>query len=349
MKCKYYLCMMLFSFMVLFHQYSLVKADETESTLTQNYFKLYADMTGKWDEKDGFIYRYSEKDNHAVIVAMNMDKKVITIPEKIDGKTVTEVRLSDVYGRLVEAPADLPEWPIPKVEVLKIPKTVKKVNADGGYLKEGYGSGMQSFLMNLKQFDVASGNKWLKSYKGILYTKNGKKLISVPRKYTAKTVKVKKGTTKIAESAFSFCTNFKKVIEQNAFECCSLNYIRMPRKLKELGSYAFYNSALKKITVYGKVELNQTFSDCKKLKTVVLKKGVKELGEYVFIDCPKLRSVTVPKGIKNLWLYIDSIFYYRGLKCNLSKITIKTPKNSEMYKERKFLKKRYKIKVKVIK
>ena len=57
---------------------------------------------------------------------MNMDKKVITIPEKIDGKTVTEVRLSDVYGRLVEAPADLPEWPIPKVEVLKIPKTVKK-------------------------------------------------------------------------------------------------------------------------------------------------------------------------------------------------------------------------------
>lgn len=70
--------MMLFSFMVLFHQYSLVKADETESTLTQKYFKLYADMTGKWDEKDGFIYRYSEKDNHAVIVTMNMDKKVIT-------------------------------------------------------------------------------------------------------------------------------------------------------------------------------------------------------------------------------------------------------------------------------
>ena len=40
MKCKYYLCMMLFSFMVLFHQYSLVKADETESTLTQKYFKV---------------------------------------------------------------------------------------------------------------------------------------------------------------------------------------------------------------------------------------------------------------------------------------------------------------------
>ena len=228
---------------------------------------------------------------------------------------------------------------------------------EGGWLNEGYCKGMQSFLQNLKKFNVASGNKWYRSYKGVLYTKNGKKLISVPRKYTAKTVKVKKGTTKIADSAFFFCTNIKKVIlpdtvkviEQNAFVCCSLNYIRMPRRLKELGGSAFHESALKKITVYGKVELNGTFKYCKKLKTVVLKKGVKKLGEYVFFECPKLRSVTVPKGIKNLGWYIDSIFYHRGLKCNLSNITIKTPKNSEMYKERKFLKKRYKIKVKVIK
>ena len=84
--------------------------------------------------------------------------------------------------------------------------------------------------------------------------------------------------------------------DRNAFVCCSLNYIRMPRRLKELGGSAFHESALKKITVYGKVELNGTFKYCKKLKTVVLKKGVKKLGEYVFIDCPKLRSVTVPKG-----------------------------------------------------
>ena len=123
----------------------------------------------------------------------------------------------------------------------------------------------------------------------------------------------------------------------------------MPRRLKILEVTAFHSSALKKITVYGKVELDETFKYCKKLKTVVLKEGVKELGEYVFLECPKLRSVTVPKGIKNLEWNIGGIFYYRGLKCNLSNITIKTPKNSEMYKYRKVLKKRYKIKVKVIK
>ena len=293
-----------------------------------------------------------------------MEQKKVAVPGKINGKTVTKIELMDVFSRSSnyyfrdEFYGEHEDNPVPKVEYLSIPKTVKVINIYAGIgLTEGYCGELQSYLVHLKKFNVASANKWYRSYKGMLYTKNGKKLLLVPRKYTAKTVKVKKGTTKIADSAFSFCTNIKKVIlpdtvkviDWYAFNKCSLNYIRMPRKLKELGGSAFQESALKKITIYGKVELDETFSDCKKLKSVVLKKGVKKLGEYVFTSCPKLRSVTVPKGIKNLWMYIDSIFYYRGLKCNLSNITIKTPKNSEMYKYRKVLKKRYKIKVKVIK
>ena len=372
MKWKNYLLLAVFCALVavsssvtVHAQRDYVPVDDRYLTLFQKFFTMKEAECGKWGQKNGFTYLYSEKNNTAKIVGIPMDQKIVNVPEKIDGKTVTKIDLYDVFRASEQQDYryelyDVEEgtWLVPKVEILNIPKTVKLIDAyEGGSLNEGYCKGMQSFLMHLKKFNVASGNRWYRSYKGILYTKNGKKLITVPRKYTAKTVKVKKGTTKIADSAFSFCTNIKKVIlpdtvkviEQNAFVCCSLNYIRMPRRLKELGGSAFHESALKKITVYGKVELNGTFKYCKKLKTVVLKKGVKKLGEYVFIDCPKLRSVTVPKGIKNLWLYIDSIFYYRGLKCNLSNITIKTPKNSEMYKERKFLKKRYKIKVKVIK
>ena len=235
--------------------------------------------------------------------------------------------------------------PVPKVEYLSIPKTVKVINIYAGIgLTEGYCGELQSYLVHLKKFNVASANKWYRSYKGNVVYEKWKETASCTKEVYGKNGQSKKGTTKIADFAFSFCTNIKKVIlpdtvkviGQSAFVRCSLNYIRMPRKLKELGGSAFQESALKKITIYGKVELDETFSDCKKLKSVVLKKGVKKLGEYVFTSCPKLRSVTVPKGIKNLWMYIDSIFYYRGLKCNLSNITIKTPKNSEMYKERKF-------------
>ena len=364
MKIRYCVSLLLLCAATIFSKSTTANADDRYVKLCERYFTEFAEDYGKFGQKDGFTYLYSDKKNTATIVAIPMEQKKVAVPEKINGKTVTKIELMDVFSCSSnyyfrdEFYGEHEDNPVPKVEYLSIPKTVKVINIYAGIgLTEGYCGELQSYLVHLKKFNVASANKWYRSYKGMLYTKNGKKLLLVPRKYMAKTVKVKKGTTKIADFAFSFCTNIKKVIlpdtvkviEQNAFVRCSLNYIRMPRRLKELGSYAFYSSALKKITVYGKVELGETFKYCKKLKTVVLKEGVKELGELVFHQCPKLRSVTVPKSVKSLVCIYDNIFYYRGLKCNLSKLTIKTPKNSEMYRYRKFWKKRYKIKVKVIK
>ena len=364
MKIRYCVSLLLLCAATIFSKSTTVKAEDKYYKFLEKYFTIEEKYKSKWGQQDGFTYLCEKKDNTVTIVGIPMDKKKVVVPAKINGKKVVKISIMPAFDWAAneeyrnEFYGEHEDVPIPKVEYLSIPKTVKVIDCyEGGWLNEGYCKGMQSFLQNLKKFNVASGNKWYRSYKGVLYTKNGKKLITVPRKYTAKTVKVKKGTTKIADSAFSFCTNIKKVIlpdtvkviEQNAFVRCSLNYIRMPRRLKELGGSAFHESALKKITVYGKVELNGTFKYCKKLKTVVLKEGVKELGELVFHQCPKLRSVTVPKSVKSLVCIYDNIFYYRGLKCNLSKLTIKTPKNSEMYRYRKFWKKQYKIKVKVIK
>ena len=65
---------------------------------------------------------------------------------------------------------------------------------------------------------------------------------------------------------------------------------------------------------------NETFTGCKKLKTVVLKEGVKELGEYVFTQLPETEKCDgSQRHKKSLVCTYDSIFYYRGLKCNLSK------------------------------
>ena len=355
MKIRYCVSLLLLCAATIFSKSTTANADDRYVKLCERYFTEFAEDYGKFGQKDGFTYLYSDKKNTATIVAIPMEQKKVAVPGKINGKTVTKIELMDVFSCSSnyyfrdEFYGEHEDNPVPKVEYLSIPKTVKVINIYAGIgLTEGYCGELQSYLVHLKKFNVASANKWYRSYKGMLYTKNGKKLLLVPRKYMAKTVKVKKGTTKIADFAFSFCTNIKKVIlpdtvkviGQSAFVRCSLNYIRMPRKLKELGGSAFHESALKKITVYGKVELDETFQYCKKLKTVVLKEGVKKLGEYVFFECPKLRSVTVPKGIKNLGWYIDSIFYHRGLKCNLSNSTIKTPKTSEMYKERKYFKKR---------
>ena len=222
MKWKNYLLLAVFCALVavsssvtVHAQRDYVPVDDRYLTLFQKFFTMKEAECGKWGQKNGFTYLYSEKNNTAKIVGIPMDQKIVNVPEKIDGKTVTKIDLYDVFRASEQQDYryelyDVEEgtWLVPKVEILNIPKTVKLIDAyEGGSLNEGYCRGMQSFLMHLKKFNVASGNRWYRSYKGILYTKNGKKLITVPRKYTAKTVKVKKGTTKIADSAFSFCTN----------------------------------------------------------------------------------------------------------------------------------------------
>ena len=144
-----------------------------------------------------------KKDNTVTIVGIPMDKKKVVVPAKINGKKVVKISIMPAFDWAAneeyrnEFYGEHEDVPIPKVEYLSIPKTVKVIDCyEGGWLNEGYCKGMQSFLQNLKKFNVASGNKWYRSYKGVLYTKNGKKLITVPRKYTAKTVKSKKGNNK---------------------------------------------------------------------------------------------------------------------------------------------------------
>ena len=232
--------MILLCIVTIFSKSTTANADDRYVKLCERYFTEFAEDYGKFGQKDGFTYLYSDKKNTATIVAIPMEQKKVAVPEKINGKTVTKIELMDVFSCSSnyyfrdEFYGEHEDNPVPKVEYLSIPKTVKVINIYAGIgLTEGYCGELQSYLVHLKKFNVASGNKWYRSYKGVLYTKNGKKLITVPRKYTAKTVKVKKGTTKIADFAFSFCTNIKKVIlpdtvkviEQNAFECCSLNYI----------------------------------------------------------------------------------------------------------------------------
>ena len=251
MKIRYCVSLLLLCAATIFSKSTTANADDRYVKLCERYFTEFAEDYGKFGQKDGFTYLYSDKKNTATIVAIPMEQKKVAVPGKINGKTVTKIELMDVFSCSSnyyfrdEFYGEHEDNPVPKVEYLSIPKTVKVINIYAGIgLTEGYCGELQSYLVHLKKFNVASANKWYRSYKGMLYTKNGKKLITVPRKYTAKTVKVKKGTTKIADSAFSFCTNIKKVIlpdtikviEQNAFVCCSLNYIRMPRRLKELDS-----------------------------------------------------------------------------------------------------------------
>jgi hypothetical protein len=309
-------------------------------------------------QKNGFIYTYKEDNPTEACIVAFPQEKTVTVPKEIDGKTVTKIDLlyPDEYSFMYGYE---PGYQDPIVEVLSIPETVNEININGGWLNEGSCDGMQSQLMYLKKFKVSSKNEKFASYKGILYSKDKKTLISVPRMYETKTVSLPGGVKTIKDSAFSFCTNIATVklpstvtsIEQHAFYRCSLNSINLPQKLTSIGVEAFSYSNIKKITIKGNVKkiANGAFDGCKKLKSVVIKEGVKSIECSAFYNCTALRTISIPKSVTKLDQQCFDLESGKPIKKNLSHITVVTPKNSQAYKYRNYWKKWYQIKVKVSK
>jgi hypothetical protein len=101
-----------------------------------------------------------------------------------------------------------PAYQKPIVEVLSIPKTVKEIEMDSSYVVQYQ---LQWMLPYLKKFKVSSENETYASYKGIMYSKDKKTLMSVPCKYEKETVSVPSGVKTIKEYAFFYCTDIATV------------------------------------------------------------------------------------------------------------------------------------------
>ena len=199
MKIRYCVSLLLLCAATIFSKSTTVKAEDKYYKFLEKYFTIEEKYKSKWGQQDGFTYLCEKKDNTVTIVGIPMDKKKVVVPAKINGKKVVKISIMPAFDWAAneeyrnEFYGEHEDNPVPKVEYLSIPKTVKVINIYAGIgLTEGYCGELQSYLVHLKKFNVASANKWYRSYKGMLYTKNGKKLLLVPRKYIEKTVKLKK-------------------------------------------------------------------------------------------------------------------------------------------------------------
>lgn len=105
----------------------------------------------------------------------------------------------------------------------------------------------------LKRITVDPENPYLKDMDGVLYTKDGKRLIKMPCQKT--------GTYTVPEGV--------EEIELSAFQYSHLDEVILPESLKEISNYSFQYSELKKVTI---------------------PKSLPELEDNVFCDCPKLEE-----------------------------------------------------------
>lgn len=105
-------------------------------------------------------------------------------------------------------------------------------------------------LKKLSNLSVASGNPVYKSIDGIIYTKDGKAIYTVPNNKSS--VTVKNGVATINNYCFYYNPNLTSVtipgsvtsIGEGAFgDCGKLSSVIIPASVKSIGDYAFYNDS----------------------------------------------------------------------------------------------------------
>ena len=166
-------------------------------------------------------------------------------------------------------------------------------------------------LVKVNSFSVSSSNKYLKAEDGVLYTKNGKKLVRCPSERKG-AFTVPETVTSIAHNAFRNCEGITSiqipesvnVIGSGAFfKCSKLKSINIPSQVTTLGENMFYNcSSLESITLpYGlKILGISAFGRCYKLSGITLPSSLEVLEYMTFYKCKSLKEISVPDKIKSI-------------------------------------------------
>lgn len=140
-----------------------------------------------------------------------------------------------------------------------------------------------------------------------------------------KELTIHEGVTSVAEFAFKDCRVMKKVTFPNSLtsigeyafaNCVSLEHVTIPHNTEVDGWVFSKCTALKEVTVYGKLSGARNFEECDALEKVVLGDNCTSIPTCTFHSCYKLKEVSFPATLTSIG---DQAFAYCG---SLKAVTI---------------------------
>lgn len=161
---------------------------------------------------------------------------------------------------------------------------------------------------NITKFVVNNDNPSFKAIDGVLYTKNGTRLVRFPNNYS-KSYTIPTGVKTISQYAFRNSEQLEEVIipdtvtkigEGAFYGCSSLSKISIPQKIRAIRPYTFFNcSSLKNIKLPSKLQIlgSCSFQDCKSLKTINIPKNIESITYGTFMGCEKLKKISFPASL----------------------------------------------------
>nr|WP_320038686.1 leucine-rich repeat domain-containing protein [uncultured Bacteroides sp.] len=158
----------------------------------------------------------------------------------------------------------------------------------------------------LKEFIVSDDNPNYKTIDGVLFSKDGTKIIAYPDVKSSEYT-IPNGVEKISPYAFALCPTLTsvtiptsvKIVGEFAFGLSQkLTLVNMGNGVTDIFEGAFWRcTALKSINVPNSVSIiyPMAFSDCKSLTSVFLGNSIKYIGDYAFLGCSALKDIHCKK------------------------------------------------------
>ena len=152
--------------------------------------------------------------------------------------------------------------------------------------------------------DLAEG---VKDEYGVLYSKDGKRLLKGNKTLTEYTVR--KGTRVICDGAFGAIFVFlgcSSITSHALLGCSSLTSLTLPSSLQSIGDRAFYGcKSLTSLTLPSSLQSigYRAFQDCKSLTSLTLPSSLQSIGDSAFYGCYSLTSLTLPSSLQSIGDY----------------------------------------------
>lgn len=176
---------------------------------------------------------------------------------------------------------------------LFIPESVTEVN----YYKNN--SNLFEYCFELEKIKVDDNNAFLKSVDGVLYSKDGKELISYPAAKSGDTYTIPSEVEKIYSGAFVGCRNLQEIlVEEGNRYYESVDGVLMDKE-NRLIAYPIGNKAVSYITPDNIVQIEENAFYMSKLEEVVCR-GVEEISTKGFRQSSKLKKIGGGHATKSL-------------------------------------------------
>ncbi|MCM1091421.1 MAG: leucine-rich repeat protein [Butyrivibrio sp.] len=269
------------------------------------------------------IFEYSKGDGDQItITKFNGNVSALSIPESIDGYTVTAIGGNAFKGNT-------------KLHMVVIPDTVTEIgsgafsgcsNLANAILSKSLTSLGDNAFYNCDELESIEIPKTLKGGDNVIFYGNRGAFNGCSK---LKDVKFEDGVTEICGNLFSGCDGLEKIvipetvtkIQPQAFESSGLSEIIIPNSVTEIKSSAFKNcKKLSAVKIPNSVVSigSGAFSECSSLANVILSKSLTSLGDNAFYNCDELESIEIPKTLKGG----DNVIFYgnRGAFNGCSKL-----------------------------